>query len=604
MDPEYRSIARILATSRAPNIIAEVTQDLLVRWPLTAMPLLAASRQLELLGQYIATLRVRAYRNRIASTEERARLQRNAVDRAAHWLVVGAWQREAHGISDQTDRQAIAALFKVAERSSGLPALALLAGVLRAMQAENVVDPLVEQCAVVLANVVRELGSRDEGFGGENGTAALIMATGVVDAMAPGHVRMLAGQCAAMVAAVLDPQSGVLGMERIASQEFCRQRVEHVVVREIGGVVRALTVLIDSPALALPDAARIPRLLAYEQAAAKLPLQLLAATVLAALHVLEAVLQRYFIDDAGPNEQLLVDLWVAVVDAMACVHFATLAGPAPWRSGFIVARPPRVANAAVRRLFHSQPCLLYMAARPVWGIHAVRSCTVLFYMDLLEHLVGRLANNTLMTMVLPLVTRYADSNALQYAGPDWFESAHAVVLAVLEAVNSEDSAVQAEGEWRRAALVVEVVPWYTDLLLELYPGRGISGELLLIAYTAAVRAATAHSAPVLAQDADAVPVNLGYALAWERVEALERKIDAHELMLVLLELLTAVPLELLPKLMDKFRVRWEAEPEWAMRRALLDAAQDMVVERAELARKPALAMWTWKMRTEFNAARI
>ncbi|KAJ1949073.1 hypothetical protein EC988_004916 [Linderina pennispora] len=257
-----------------------------------------------------------------------------------------------------------------------------------------------------------------------------------------------------------------------------------------------------------------------------------------------------------------------------------------------------------------------MAARPVWGIHAVRSCVVLFYMDLLEHLVGRLANNTLMTMVLPLVTRYAGSNALQYAGPDWFESAHAVVLAVLEAVNSEDSAVQAEGEWRRAALVVEVVPWYTDLLLELYPGSGISGELLRIAYTAAVRAATAHSAPVLAQDADAVPVNLGYALAWERVEALERKIDAHvrntvtatvsrqELMLVLLELLTAVPLELLPKLMDKFWVRWEAEPEWAMRRALLDAAQDMVVERAELARKPALAMWTWKMRTEFNAARI
>ncbi|KAJ1924114.1 hypothetical protein EC988_010407, partial [Linderina pennispora] len=137
MDPEYRSIARILATSRAPNIIAEVTQDLLVRWPLTAMPLLAASRQLELLGQYIATLRVRAYRDRIASAEERARLQRNAVDRAAHWLVVGAWQREAQGISDQTDRQAIAALFKVAERCSGLPALALLAGVLQAMQAEN-----------------------------------------------------------------------------------------------------------------------------------------------------------------------------------------------------------------------------------------------------------------------------------------------------------------------------------------------------------------------------------------------------------------------------------------------------------------------------------
>ncbi|KAJ1932277.1 hypothetical protein EC988_009510, partial [Linderina pennispora] len=252
------------------------------------------------------------------------------------------------------------------------------------MQAENVVDPLVDQCAVVLANVVRELGSRDEGFGGEHGTAALIMVTGVVDAMAPGHVRMLAGQCAAMVAAVLDPQSGVLAMERIASREFCRQRVEHVVVREIGGVVRALTVLIDSPALTLPDAARIVHvvhanataaLLAYERAAAKLPvfvedaqppeLQLLAATVLAALHVLEAVLQRYFIDDAGPNEQQLVDLWVAVVDAMACVHFATLAfgrsgvdvfkRASSLALGFIVARAPRVANAAVRRLFHSQP---------------------------------------------------------------------------------------------------------------------------------------------------------------------------------------------------------------------------------------------------------
>ncbi|KAJ2608023.1 hypothetical protein H4S08_004611, partial [Coemansia sp. RSA 1365] len=32
LNPELRAPARILATSTAPNIVAEVTQDLLSRW--------------------------------------------------------------------------------------------------------------------------------------------------------------------------------------------------------------------------------------------------------------------------------------------------------------------------------------------------------------------------------------------------------------------------------------------------------------------------------------------------------------------------------------------------------------------------------------------
>ncbi|KAJ2711750.1 hypothetical protein H4R19_003094, partial [Coemansia spiralis] len=63
---------------------------------------------------------------------------------------------------------------------------------------------------------------------------------------------------------------------------------------------------------------------------------------------------------------------------------------------------------------------------------------------------------------------------------EWFESAHAALLACLESAT---------------AATQEIVPWYTDLPLRQFPDAGITAELLRIACTAAVRCIAARKTP-------------------------------------------------------------------------------------------------------------
>ncbi|KAJ1940809.1 hypothetical protein FBU59_003696, partial [Linderina macrospora] len=435
MDPEYRSVARILATSQAPNIIAEVTQDLLVRWPLAPSGLIPASQQLVHLGQYISTLRVRSHRERLTHTEQQQRSQRNFVDRAAHWLTVSAWQNDDTRllrIADKADRQALVTMAEVAEQSAcGLPGVALMTGVLRGLRAENVVDPVVDRCAMAVVRITEQV-CNGGGRWTEQEWAAVMVVAEAVEVVGKRHVGVLAAGPAAawMAAAVMDPQDGVLCSERIASgqqqqQRFCLERLGHPLVKDIGVVVGAIaTLLASTPAsVSLDSAAQIVRtvhanatatLIAFERSGQP-PLpefsgdlhrmnaahQLLATNQLSLLHVLEAVLLRYFVDDAELKsvERELVDLWCLAVDAMASVHFVTLAfarqGVDVFKRASALAlefilmptRSAGVADSAVRMLFRSQPCLAYMSGCSVTCIGGVRSCTVLFYIDFIEHLV-------------------------------------------------------------------------------------------------------------------------------------------------------------------------------------------------------------------------
>ncbi|KAJ2789771.1 hypothetical protein H4R20_007121, partial [Coemansia guatemalensis] len=82
---ELRAPARVLANSTAPNIVAEVTQDILTRWSTRSFEA-AHAQELLRLGQYVATFRVQAAREAVLvqQQEEKARAQqRNFVDRTA-----------------------------------------------------------------------------------------------------------------------------------------------------------------------------------------------------------------------------------------------------------------------------------------------------------------------------------------------------------------------------------------------------------------------------------------------------------------------------------------------------------------------------------------
>ncbi|KAJ2800928.1 hypothetical protein H4R20_003870, partial [Coemansia guatemalensis] len=378
---------------------------------------------------------------------------------------------------------------------------------------------------------------------------------------------------------------------------------------------------------------------------------------LALLHVVEAILLRYFVEDIRVRvaEKDLVDAWCDIVDSMAAVHSATLehgrGGSEVFRRAisisvqFILRCTPDHVDAAVRRLFHQQQCLRFLASSScsLQMTSSARNCVVLFYLDLMEHMVGQLQSNTLSTLVLPLAARYATAEALRAVGPQWFESAHALLLACLELATDPDWTAKGGRGKRSMECVVVLVPWYSDLLLDLYPDDGISADLLRIAFTTAVQAAAVaaadDSAPWgpgsdvfgAAVDGPGKKRKAAAVLAWDCVSKLMHKLDMfpalatenseakqsadagrvgtavrsvrrRELLCVLALQLSAVPLQMLPRLMTELRGRVLAEPEWATRKALADEVQQIVMDRADLARKPALASWAWQLRIDVNSS--
>ncbi|KAJ1899125.1 hypothetical protein LPJ66_002309 [Kickxella alabastrina] len=602
MNSEHRSAARLLSTSAAPNIVAEITHDVLTRWSaehtqtqiqsqgdpaLAAM--LSGTQQLMRLGQYITTFRVRSDREQLRRQAEYDRQQvRNIVDSTAH-LVAGGFRmllgRAAGGKSggalSAVDAGALEAIAAAAEHlivGGGDPAatvagLALVGGVVLALRLEAVADVAAER---VWAAFVRLAKAAIRQCAGRNWLRAALAVC--VEAAPQGeHLRGLAEDgcvLGAFTQLVFDPQSDYLVRVPGHAAEL-EPEPEHAV-----GLVSALA---TAASTRFPDVLRLVQLvhanatdvLVSAEHSRNQPGRATAAGLrtLAILHVLDAVLQRYFVDDAylGVAEGDLVDAWCAVVDSLAAVHFVTLrlggrAGTEAFRRAstmavrFISSCSAPAVDAAVRRVFGAQPCLCFMAQRPVSAIGGERSCLVLFYMDLCEHLVPLISANSVATLVLPLAARYAGGEVVRDVGAEWFESAHALVLAVLEA-GTANGAVQRVG--------MEAVPWYSGLVLRLYPDQGISANLLRIAFTASVRC--------LAAIADGDLAGVARLLAWDCVSMLLGRIDAiasdghrptpgrvraevnavrrRELLLVLADQVAAVPLALLPRLLAEIHPR-------------------------------------------------
>ncbi|KAJ2449366.1 hypothetical protein GGF42_004794, partial [Coemansia sp. RSA 2424] len=515
---EYRAPARILATSGAANIVAEVTHDLLVRWHANGSSPLV---QLLHLGQYIATARIH-------------QAQMSQQFEAAERLVLEAVLRAAEDASS----------------SAAVPAMALVGGMAVALDAVR----------------------------GEK-------------AVADHAVRLFAVLARKACAATDSADVVAVCVEAVAQLSSGPQRMARLLAREGGGDMVVLTALTDaafssSYSSSLHTAAAVDliteilfdsatgfaagrrvvqavhawataQLLAHERAGGVIAGDV--ARTVAALRVLECVLLRFYSSSSSSSESR-DGLWILIVDALGVLYPMTLhsfgrdAQPDAFRTACSLAIGYTTTAAAVnidcmvRSLFTTaQPYLL--SAPGTVGM--LRSAVILFYLDLLEHLVSRLSTHVVEHLIMPLAVPYSDEKALEYPGPAWFESAHALILAVLEASSL-------------SALAAEIAPWYSELVLSLYPDRGISADLLRISYTASVRASAAGGNNAV--------------VAWDRVDALLRKTDSfdhsraffsaggkvrvevwaaryRELLIAVCELLTAIPLEMMSRLMDEVRKR-------------------------------------------------
>ncbi|KAJ2854835.1 hypothetical protein J3B02_002481 [Coemansia erecta] len=626
MNPEYRAAARILCTSSAPNVVAEVTRDTLERWTTQLHPqLIHSAVALLRLGQYTVTFRVRASREHKQRQKQydRGEQIRNVVDGAAHWVatgvcsVLGALSHQQAALSS-ADELAVEAMLRAAEDTAHghlVAALALTGGVALALRDEGVGNGAVmEHAAVLFARLVKQAVGTGQGdiVGAALVLTTLVMPNGVARKMlaetpevARGFIQQLfdsthhrlfrldgngnqpvdSFECLKLIGSLLTAPSSSFASARFAVQHVHLVAVEWLVQLE----QHSGQPTTDTQALAV-------------------------------LYLLEPILQRYFVQDFYlqlSNEELL-DTWALIVDTMALVHHSTLQRG---RQGtevfqrtstlaiqFLATLEPRnLVDKAVKALFNEQKCLLFL---PTVGIHNVgreRLCTVLFYLDLLEHLAGDLTDDTLRRIVLPLATLFADHRALATAGPDWFESAHAVVLAVLEQ----------SGALNKSHVAMELVPWYSDLIMELYPRRGINSDLLCISYTACIRCLATLSLeahPMAHQyirdrlcklkcrieETRAQQGSLkerGYLrVGWEIAATRER-----ELLLVLAAQVSVVPLALLPDLLaDLHGFLTNEQTLAATKAAVVTEVEQTVLVNCDVARKPALSTWTWQLRNALN----
>ncbi|KAJ2358131.1 hypothetical protein IWW50_001161 [Coemansia erecta] len=506
MATELRSAGRILATSTAANIVAEVTRDTLRRTN--------DAHGLYSLGRMVGAHRL---------TQAGGRPMLDAVLRAC------------------TDE----ALY--VER-----ALALAGGILAATDGDR--------ARSVCTNLAQRLESAK--------TTQAADTSGMLQVWAELAALIRLPNMAEVVAAA----------ERAGDARVLEQLAAHAHradVERVAGAVHALSVAV---LLRFEGGVAAEQIRAEEQA---------HAVVRAAAAVAQRGLQ-----DEG-RDRGLDGTWVLVADALACAHWATLredrAGTDAFRlaSTLLVAFAQRssdaIVDAMVRRVFGVQPCLRFLAAQTDVRVGVGRESAVLFYLDLLEHVAGQLQPHTVRALVVPLAARYTGSVRERA----WFESAHALVLAVLDRPD-----------------MAEVAPWYAHMVLDLYPDRGITADLLRIAFTAAVRA--------LAHDA----TQRSAALSWDTVELLATRLDEsagagvvrgvqrRELLGVLAAQLAAVPLQLLPRLMFVVEKRVTGEDDWFAQRKLVDEIQDVVLDDADLPRKPALSTWVWQLRARVNESAV
>ncbi|KAJ1812705.1 hypothetical protein LPJ75_003520 [Coemansia sp. RSA 2598] len=634
MNSDFRAAARVLCTAAAPNIVSEVVRDTLERWATQPheQPVSAATSLLRL-GQYAVTFRIRASREQVQRQQQYDRQQvRNVVDGAAHWVgsglrsMLGTAGRRASVLS-AADELAVQAMLKAAEDAAdtgsgiwmALAALALVGGMAAGLRDEGIVGGAVERAALLFAGLVERsvvVAARETRGPSVPMLSALVMTVLV-------SPRGVALQRLAHTSAVI--RGFVEQLFDSSADLFAGQSVVATMPEAIVGF---LGQLLTAPGAPFADAQYVVRhvhaeavewLVASEQHGRQTTDDGRAQWL---LHMLDPVLQRYYVQDyylRVPMEQLMETL-VQIIDTMALVHHTTLQagreGTEVFRRtstlaiqflGTVASR--QQVDRTVQLLFAEQKCLLYLPTVGIGAVGRERSFVVLFYLDLMEHLAGYLEQNTLRQLVLPLATLYAGHRALAMGATDWFESAHAVVLAVLEDPRQMTAA---------PGVAMEVVPWYSDLIMELYPDRGMGGELLRISYAACIRA-------LAGLPLDEYP--MAYEYIGDRLDRLKQRIDGErrrrdmsgegasrvgreisgvrerELLLVLADQIAAVPLALLPALLaDLHRRLANEQTSVATRESVATEIEETVLVKCDVARKPALSVWIWQLRNTLNAA--
>ncbi|KAJ1675594.1 hypothetical protein EV182_000967 [Spiromyces aspiralis] len=257
-------------------------------------------------------------------------------------------------------------------------------------------------------------------------------------------------------------------------------------------------------------------------------------------------------------------------------------------------------------LYHAMPWIRVTEERSHLGgdgLRHPRRCSILFYMDWMEQLVPHLMEYTLSRFVLPVARVYTGQWA-RHEAPDLFETAHAVLLAMLDGPHQ--------------GLALELAPWYSRLLLDLYPDC-LNAEQLRIAYTAAVVACSAtHSLrlawglvqqllsildPLLSNrsgESEYAPQPATGPGQCEDHPRVLQDMTAREMFLALADQIQSLPVSLLPQWCELIEERLGWTSSWGTRRAVLETIQDHILNRVSAEKKFEMAQWTWRLLAEYN----
>ncbi|KAJ2703618.1 hypothetical protein FB645_003825 [Coemansia sp. IMI 203386] len=607
MNSDYRTAARVLCTSTSPNVIAEVTRDTLERC-LSPAPETAQTMAMIRLGQYMVGYRIIASRTKTELQDQYLKQTRNPIDNLAYLVTSGlqAMVRPPLVTLEANDQMAVNSVLTAARdaaaksgtaaaaAAAAVAALGLIGGVVAALQEAKIKNTVVEKAADLFATVAKTMVDT-------HAEHVIVSAIAAAAAFVDGPVMR-------RLAAIPEVSDGLIRLLFVDSPSDMVVDI-HMAVDLVARLLTAPQSNFHSALNAMEQVhmAAVDWMIAAENN--RRPTDQSQQQQQLVLVVVDRLLQRYCISDAYLNIPVndLIRLWVLIVDTMALVHHCTLkagrSGTEVFRSASTLAinfsslvQHSWQVDLMVQKLFALQKCLCFLPSTNVNSITVERSFAVLFYLDLFEHLVGYLQPNTLRQMVLPLACLYAGRQGLA-VGADWFESAHAVILAVLENTNESNTET-----------AIELVPWYSDLILSLYPDHGMSGDLLRIAYSASINAIstqTEHTYLLLADE-----------YVKDRIARLQHRVDQagitpnmssvakeiaivreRELLLVLVDQLATVPVSLLPALLVDISNRLTSEKiPVATRASVINDIEQIVLVKTDIARKPSLSKWLWQLR--------
>ncbi|KAJ8583880.1 hypothetical protein M405DRAFT_747952 [Rhizopogon salebrosus TDB-379] len=227
-------------------------------------------------------------------------------------------------------------------------------------------------------------------------------------------------------------------------------------------------------------------------------------------------------------------------------------------------------------------CVAESGQRPP-SAHPFYQAKKAFALSAIEQLIPVLSELTIQELVFPTCLPHLSDASHR----ETFESAHSVVLAIF-ALHAQKSASQQEGGFTR-----KIVPFYATCLIDNSAEGRLSTLQLRLAFAALVRSA--------ASIAD-------LSLAWFCIDWILAAISStsdrdderkHRLHLTLISCVPAVPLALLPRLLDPIRSAIDTAHEDQKRKELIDALFAEIKERVGDREKEYMVRWWGEQRLKW-----